>query len=117
MAHGFITTEETKWLRDIEKLIRISNGYLARIASTKNYQPIAQFTIGDGNPGTPANNTTTYSNPAMDGYNVKIYLNGTGYLTEGTGAGQYQLLTGGGFVLQGGTEFTTSQTYTVFIYS
>ena len=86
------------------------SGFMYNI-SGNIYTTLAQFTIGDGNPGTPTNGSTTYANPSVEGKTVKVFKNGVGYLTEGTDFSN----SGGIITLLGGAVFSTGETYVIFI--
>lgn len=78
-------------------------------SSTGNYEYLTDFTVGAGG-GAPENGSTDYANPQVTG-DIKIYKNGTGYLTESV---NYNLIEGGGFELIGGAVFSTDEKYTIF---
>lgn len=103
-----ITTQETKWLAEIEKRLR-QLIHMVQNTSTS----VSQFTIGDAQPDTPSNGASSYINPTLDGRNFKVYQNGVGYLTEGT---DYSAYPGGGFTLLGGDTFTTGESFLVWVY-
>lgn len=98
------TTDE--WLRGIDKRLRM----LGKIMVNTLPQAPIQFTIGDGNPGTPADGSDTYPNATLDGLDISVYLTGTGYLVEGV---DYDILAGGGFTLLS-TTFDTGATYIIY---
>lgn len=57
-------------------------------ASTGGGAPI-EFTIGDGGTYTPLAGTNAYTNPNIVGKLLVFSKNGSGFITNGSGAGQY----------------------------
>ena len=98
-----------QWQAKILRMERLMAGYLA----TQIAPYIVQFTIGDGNPGTPANGAVAYPNPLLAGKTVKVFKNGSGYLTQNT---DYTLGDDGTITLLGGAVFSTAETYVIWAY-
>lgn len=75
---------------------------------------LEQFVIGDGQPNTPLNNSTVYTNALItSGLQLVIEKNGYGTLVEGT---DYDLSTNG-FTLKNGRVFSTDEIYNISVYS
>lgn len=113
--------------------VRMTGGETLYVSETKDeilaqlsivspgHLPI-RFTIGDGNLGTPLDGTSILTNASIIGRTIALEKNGVGFLTVGTGAGQYERNDnnpsdglGDTVTLQGGSVFSTGETYALFI--
>ena len=107
-----VIDSNTAWLSKIEERLRGIQSILYNGGGSGSSVVPIQFTIGDGNPGTPANGSTIYANAVLNGKTISVHKNGVGYLTEGA---DYDLYAGGGIELLGGATFDTGVTYLIWI--
>lgn len=98
-----LLTDESRWLARIARFQRMA------VHSTieSSFPFSASFVVGDGNPGTPTNGTSTYTNASLTGQ-VIVYKNGVA-LNNGTDYTH----TSGSIVLTSPAVFTTGDSYVV----
>lgn len=102
-----ILTDESRWLA---KMARQQKMMIHQLMTGELLESVT-FTIGDGGLLTPLNGTNTYINTDVLSPATKVFLNGTGYLSN---PANYTVLPNGGIQLTA-SNFTTGQTY-IIIY-
>lgn len=100
--------QDVTWRLDaIEQMLRkVASLVASSVVAGTN---VASFTVGDGNPGTPANGSTNYINTALNNKALTISVSGQGPISPTL----FNAYPGGGFTLLTGLVFNTGETWVV----